>query len=153
MTTPSVQKLIEKHSLVPNPNGGWFTVDYESYVNAQMFSSIANNALTVWDDQEVRRVASGIKAVATSGQKFPFHFLKGDEIFFWHSGGPLTIIELLPPDETGGRVKEVILGPNEEAGQVYSYVVRGGTCFGFFCPSEHEYVFYSCILSPAFDPA
>lgn len=77
-----------------------------------------------------------------------FHQMKSDEIWYYHSGDPMTMHVI---DETG-KYRTTRIGPNLERGEVLSVVMRGGWVFGASVDSG-DYTLVSCAVVPGFDDA
>lgn len=88
------------------------------------------------------------------------HRIKSDELWFWHAGLPLCVVELQPPTAAGQEavVKQTLLGPLTAAPSTgpasavpsVTHVVTGGTYFGAYCPDQQEggYALVSCVVAP-----
>ena len=88
--------------------------------------------------------------------------LKSDELWFWHSGCPINVIELVPPAESGGDagVRSTVLG--QQPTGPFTHRVPGGTVFGCFVPAAAlaaasgavlppAWALVSCVVVPGFD--
>jgi predicted cupin superfamily sugar epimerase len=68
--------------------------------------------------------------------------VRSDEIWLWHSGGPLTLLI--------GDSPAITLGPDLSAGQLPHCVVPGGT-WQSARPATDAEVLVSCVVAPGFD--
>ncbi len=75
-----------------------------------------------------------------------FHRLTGDEIWHFYGGDPLRLI-LLYPD---GSSREVIMGPDVQAGQRVQFVVPAGVWQAGEIISGGKYALYGCTMAPGF---
>ncbi|MFF5109254.1 cupin domain-containing protein [Streptosporangium sp. NPDC000509] len=136
MTTPSRPPLAEALDLLPHPEGGWFRETWKTSVD-----------LTPPGYAGARATATGIYFLLEPGEESRPHVVTSDEVWFWHRGGPLTLI--LGGHE-GQPSESVILGPRVEDGQVLQALVPGGT-WQAARPTGDEGVLVSCVVSPGFD--
>jgi predicted cupin superfamily sugar epimerase len=131
-----VLKLASQMGLQPHPEGGFYRRTYESNVNASLIGG-------VWPEGTRRRAATSIKFLLPTGGRSSIHRLLSDELWFWHSGSPITIVELTP---MGPRY--TVLGDGE-----FTHMVSAGTSFGCFVPSQASgtAALVSCVVVPGFD--
>src|SRR5256885_16616325 len=96
--------LAEQLDLAPHPEGGWYR---ETWRAAVSFSPAGYDG--------PRSAATAIYFLLQPGERSRWHVVRSDELWFWHSGGPL---ELRP----GGAGAEpapgegVLLGGDSGAG-------------------------------------
>ncbi|MFB8279848.1 cupin domain-containing protein [Nocardia colli] len=99
----------------------------------------------VFDEFGPRAEAAGVSLVpGVTDSNLPgdlLGYLRSDELWLWHRGGPLVL-------NIGGE--EIVLGPDVEHGQVLQAVVPGGVSQAAR-PAGDEYVLVSCFVSPGFD--
>lgn len=122
--------------LQPHPEGGFFKEIYRS-PKEMPFEGFEGN----------RNLSTSIYFLLNAGQKSALHRIKSDEIWYFHDGGPLDIIEI---DENG---KEIItrLGKNISKGEVLQYVVKANRWFGATLPDESSFCLAGCQVTPGFD--
>ena len=125
-----------KLGLEPHPEGGYFRYAFGS----DIYRKTASGA--------ERKNYSGIYFMVTHDSPSHFHQMISDEIWYYHSGDPLTMHVI---DETGAY-RTVRLGPHLEHGEVLSVVMRGGWIFGASVDSG-DYTLVSCAVVPGFDDA
>ena len=110
--TMNKQQLIEKLSLEPHIEGGYFSRTYRSDLTT-----------SVTYDTMPRCLLSSIYYMLTDDSPIGFlHKNKSDIIHFFHGGSPLTYI-LITPD---GKLDKKILGTDLDNGQQLQLIVRGG---------------------------
>ena len=122
--------------LQPHPEGGYFRETYRS--TAEMsFPGFEEN----------RNLCTSIFFLLKAGQRSALHRIKSDEIWYFHDGGPLDIIEI---DDNG---KEIItrLGKNILQGEALQYVVKANRWFGAVLPEGSDFCLVGCQVSPGFD--
>lgn len=124
--------LAEKFDLQPHPEGGWFR---ETFRSPQTFDPMGYAG--------PRAAATAIYFVLHPGEESAWHVVKSDEIWFWHSGGPLTL-------RFGGGgdhpeyEHEVTLSPEQPQVLVPAGVWQAAVPQG-------EPVLVSCVVAPGFD--
>ncbi|GGK67263.1 hypothetical protein Sme01_09730 [Sphaerisporangium melleum] len=83
------------------------------------------------------------------GEESVWHAVRSDEVWFWHRGGPLTLV-LGGDGDRPGIGQEITLGPGVEQGQVPQALVPAGTWQAARRAGDQE-VLVSCVVSPGFD--
>lgn len=148
-----IPPLARQLDLEPHPEGGWFRETWRS-------------PLTVAPEgyQGTRSVATAIYFLLHPGERSCWHVNRSDELWLWHSGGPLTLRMggRSAPDDVGadglsgpgaaappGAV-DVLLGPDLFAGQQPQALIPGGT-WQCAAPATDEPVLVSCVVAPGFD--
>lgn len=130
--------LARQLDLQPHPEGGWFRETWRSPV------SFAPEGY-----QGTRSAATAIYFLLHPGEQSRWHVVRSDELWFWHSGGPLTLRlggDGAEPQETAA----VFLGPDVTAGQHPQALVPAG-CWQRAAPASDEAVLVSCVVAPGFD--
>ncbi|QRR11777.1 cupin domain-containing protein (plasmid) [Burkholderia sp. MS455] len=125
---------IKKLGLEAHPEGGYYRFAFGSDV----VRKTANGA--------ERRDYSGIYYMVTHDSPSHFHQMKSDEIWYYHSGAPLTMHFL----DGAGKYHTARLGPNIEHGEALSIVMHGGWIFGASVDSG-DFTLVSCAVVPGFD--
>jgi uncharacterized protein len=131
-------QLAEQLDLQPHPEGGWFRETWRS-----PFSFRPGGY------QGERSAATAIYYLLHPGERSRWHVVRSDELWFWHSGGALTL-------RLGGNGAEPVadrgraLGRDLSAGQQPQALVPGGV---WQCaePAGDEPVLVSCVVAPGFD--
>ncbi|MFE1293709.1 cupin domain-containing protein [Streptomyces sp. NPDC058731] len=121
--------------LEPHPEGGWYR--------------------RMWAASEVVQTARGRRPAATAihyllepGERSRRHRVTGDELWLWHSGGPLSLTHSASPHDTAAAT--FLLGPDRAAGQVLSATVPGGRWQSARSLGP-EPVLVTCVVAPGFD--
>jgi predicted cupin superfamily sugar epimerase len=156
--------LARQLDLQPHPEGGWFRETWRSPVT---FAPPGYEG--------TRSAATAIYFVLHPGERSRWHVVRSDELWFWHSGGPLTLrlggdsppgdggpsdggpSDRRPsdggrPDGSPAAVVDVLLGPDVLSGQQPQALVPGGT-WQCAAPATDEPVLVSCVVAPGFDYA
>ena len=130
------QQLIEKLSLEPHIEGGYFSRTYRSDLTTP-----------VPYDTMPRCLLSSIYYMLTDDNPIGFlHKNKSDIIHFFHGGSALTYI-LITPD---GKLDKKILGADLNKGQQMQLIVRGGY-WKATALAAGEFGLISEVVSPGFE--
>ena len=124
----SVEEVITKLNLVPHPEGGYFSQTYisEDKVNSShLFSSI----IFMLCENDVSH----------------FHRLKGDELWYYHDGESIEIVEITDD----GKLITTSLGKNIQNGEKLQHLVKKGSIFGSIM-KKPGFSIVGCMVSPAF---
>jgi uncharacterized protein len=132
---PAVAEALE---LLPHPEGGWFR---ETWRTSATFEPSGYGG--------VRQSATGIYFLLQPGERSVWHVVRSDEVWFWHRGGPLTLL-LGGMGDRPDEQQTITLGPDVEHGQVPQALVPAGTWQAAH-PAGAEGVLVSCVVSPGFD--
>jgi predicted cupin superfamily sugar epimerase len=130
--------VAEALRLLPHPEGGWYRETWRTSTGCEPPG---------YDG--VRQSATGIYFLLQPGEESVWHVVRSDEVWFWHRGGPLTLV-LGGAGERPGEETVVTLGPGVENGQVPQALVPGGT-WQAARPAGTQGVLVSCVVSPGFD--
>lgn len=133
MSRPELAELLD---LAPHPEGGWFRETWRA------------PAEFVPDGYGGKRAsATGIYFLLHPGERSRWHVVRSEELWLWHRGGPLT---LSIAERPGEDVRELILGPDVERGQLPQLLVPAGMWQAAEPAGDRE-VLVSCVVSPGFD--
>ena len=127
--------------LLPHPEGGWFRETWR-----------AGPAGTPAGYPGRRAAATAIYFLLPAGARSCWHGVRSDELWLWHSGGPLALLLGGAGPRPAAGLAAVILGPDLAAGQVPQHVVPGG-CWQSARPAAAQEVLVSCVVAPGFDAA
>ena len=138
--TPPISSLISTLQLEPHPEGGYFKQWYSSSL------SLSQDLDDRWERNSIRSTSTAIWYVCPKGGKSSLHSIKSDELWFWHGGVPLMVVELQSTSSTSTSVepivKQTLLGPLGLPGCQSTHIVKGGTYFGAYCPTIAELLTY-----------
>ncbi len=134
MVEPMSDNTVDLLGLLPHPEGGWYRETWRSGVEFEPAGYEGSRA-----------TATAIYFLLRPGEVSRWHVVKSDELWFWHSGGPLTL--RLREDDI---VTEVTLGPDLVAGQRPQVLVPGGV-WQAAEPAGGVQVLVSCVVAPGFD--
>jgi uncharacterized protein len=127
---PRTAELLD---LAPHPEGGWYRETWRS------------------GPESVPAGYPGPRAAATviyflllPGEQSRWHRVRSDEVWLWHSGGPLSILD------GGAGAVPAPAGEAVTVGQVPQHVVPGGHWQAAHPGADTE-VLVSCVVAPGFD--
>jgi predicted cupin superfamily sugar epimerase len=132
--------LAQRLDLQPHPEGGWFRQTWRSPVS---FEPAGYGG--------PRRAATAIYFLLHPGERSRWHVVRSDELWLWHSGGPLQLRtggSGAAPAAAGHPV--VLLGSDLSAWQQPQVLIPGGT---WQCaePAGQQPVLVSCVVAPGFE--
>ena len=123
-------------NLIPHPEGGYYREIYRNRMQ-----------LKLPDYEGNRSIGTSIYFLLEKGQVSSLHRIKSDEIWYYHDGGTIEIVEM---DECGNEVI-TLLGKNISNGEKLQHVVSANTWFGARLTKESEFCLVGCQVSPGFD--
>jgi len=122
----------------PHPEGGWYR---ETWRSTAVFVPPGYDG--------PRSAATAIYFLLHPGEESAWHVVRSDELWFWHSGGPLTL-RLGGSADRPGPGTEVLLGADVAAGQRPQVLIPGGV-WQAAAPASDAPVLVSCVVAPGFD--
>jgi uncharacterized protein len=125
--------MVDRLRLEPHPEGGWYRETYRSGVSFEPAG---------YDG--VRSAATAIYFLLHPGERSRWHVVRSDELWFWHSGGPLTL-SLGGDGPDPGEAETVVLGPDRPQALVPGGVWQAAE------PAGAEPVLVSCVVAPGFE--
>ena len=126
----TAKQWIDQLHLEAHPEGGYFQrTDYSEDKYTRNGKELA--------------LYTNIYFLLTPESPSHFHQLVSDEMWFYHTGSPLTVHSL----HEDGRYTKTVLGLNE--GQVLHHNVKAGVVFG--STVDEGYALVSCTVVPGFD--
>lgn len=131
----TVEKWIDYYQLEPHPEGGFF-----NQVEKPKDMLDEGNG-------KFRARYTSIYFLLTHDNPSRFHRLTSDEIWYYHTGSPLTV-HMISPE---GEYSSVELGTNLNSGQVLQYTVPKGYLFGSTVEETDSYALVSCMVAPGFE--
>lgn len=138
--TATAAEIIGRLGLVRHPEGGWFR---ESYRSAETIAAAALPGRFT----AARSLSTSIYFLLEQGDISAFHRIKSDELWYFHTGAPLTI-HIISAD---GVYRAELLGGDLDAGAVYQAVVPAGSWFGAELAGDGAFALVGCAVSPGFD--
>ena len=122
--------------MIPHPEGGFYKENFRS-----------NQSLEFPGFDGERSICTSIYFLLEQGQTSSLHRIKSDEIWYFHDGQTLEIIEL---DEYGNEII-TRLGKNILDGDVLQHGVVAGRWFGARPSLGASFCLVGCQVSPGFD--
>ena len=115
MTQRPRPRTAELLDLAPHPEGGWYRETWR-----------AGPASHPDGYPGLRAAATGIYFLLAPGEESRWHRVRSDEVWLWHAGGPLLMLDGGDGDRPSGQPETTTLGPGLETGDVPQHVVPGG---------------------------
>jgi predicted cupin superfamily sugar epimerase len=128
------KEIIEQLQLLPHPEGGYYRETYRS--EEEMTTSGGDR----------RKVCTAIYYLLEGPDKSHFHRIRSDELWFFHAGEPLEILEIRE-----GQLKTITLGRSLLGEEMPFAVIPGNTWFAAHIKSSSAYSLVSCVVAPGFD--
>lgn len=135
---PSVQQLIDRFSLQPHPEGGYYK---ETYRSSETIPAGTLPDRFTGD----RYYSSAIYFLLEQGNFSAFHRIQSDECWHFYAGDTLWV-HMIAPD---GHLTTIDLG--NQPGTVYQAVVPAGYWFASETAPGGDFSFVGCTVAPAFD--
>lgn len=129
-------QYIDKLQMLPHPEGGYYKESYRS-----------NHSIQVNGFDGERSMCTSIFFLLEKGQKSALHRIKSDEIWYFHDGQTLEIIEL----DSEGNEQITRLGKDILNGELLQHVVPAGIWFGARLAAHSDFCLVGCQVSPGFD--
>ena len=134
------ETIIRQLGLQPHPEGGFYRETYRSG------ETIAAAALPPRYGKD-RSFSTAIYYLLTPDSFSSLHRLQSDELFHFHLGDPVTMLQL----HEDGRGETITLGQDILAGQQLQVVVPRGVWQGMFLNDGGRFALLSTTVSPGFD--
>jgi uncharacterized protein len=134
------ETIIARLGLQPHPEGGFYRETYRSR------ETIAAAALPPRYGDE-RNLSTAIYYLLTPDSFSSLHRLQSDELFHFHLGDPVTMLQL----HGDGRGETIALGHDILAGQQLQVVVPRGVWQGMFLNDGGRFALLGTTVSPGFD--
>lgn len=135
----SADYFIKNLDMIAHPEGGFYK---EIYISEE---KITSNELKI-DYEGSRILWTSIYFLLRDGEVSNFHRLKSDEMWYYHSGSPLTIYMISPK---GDLITEQ-LGLGIENGEKPQVLVPKDYIFGS-AMNNKGYALVGCMVSPGFE--
>ena len=135
----TAEYFVENLNMTAHPEGGFYKETFASTEN------ISDKDLDV-NFEGSRMLWTSIYFLLRDGEVSNFHRLKSDEMWYYHSGSPLTIYIISPE----GKLTIEQLGLNIENGEKPQVLVQKNYIFGSAMNNE-GYALVGCNVSPGFE--
>lgn len=136
MVRPPLAEALDLH---PHPEGGWYRETWAAPVRVRPSGYPGERA-----------AATAILFLLEPGEESRWHRVRSDEVWFWHRGGPLSLLLGGAGEQPRAQPDVVTLGAALEDGATPQAVVPGRT-WQAARPVIAESVLVSCVVSPGFD--
>ncbi len=134
------QQLVDKYSLQPHPEGGWYKQTYKST------ESVAAAALPERFGGD-RPFSTAIYFLLEQGNFSAFHRIKSDECWHFYAGDTLQVYVI----QQDGTLKIISLGQAIENDELFQYVVPANCWFASRPAPGSAFSFVGCTVAPGFD--
>ena len=134
------QQLVDKYSLQPHPEGGWYKQTYKST------ESVAASALPERFGGD-RPFSTAIYFLLEQGNFSAFHRIKSDECWHFYAGDTLQVYVI----QQNGPLKIISLGQAIENDELFQYVVPANCWFASRSAPGSAFSFVGCTVAPGFD--
>jgi len=131
--------FVKNLEMIEHPEGGFYKEIFASAEN------ISDRDLNV-EFEGSRILWTSIYFLLRDGEVSNFHRLKSDEMWYYHSGSPLTIYMISPE----GELTSEQLGLNIEKGEKPQVLVPKNYIFGS-AMNNAGYALVGCMVSPGFE--
>jgi len=131
--------FVKNLEMIEHPEGGFYKEIFASAEN------ISDRDLNV-EFEGSRILWTSIYFLLRDGEVSNFHRLKSDEMWYYHSGSPLTIYMISPE----GELTSEQLGLNIEKGEKPQVLVPKNYIFGS-AMNNGGYALVGCMVSPGFE--
>ncbi|HGG0417692.1 cupin domain-containing protein [Clostridium botulinum] len=131
--------FIEELHMTAHPEGGYYK---ESFISAENITD--SDLTTTFEDKRI--LWTSIYFLLRNGEVSNFHRLKSDEMWYYHSGSPLTIYMITPE----GEFITEQLGLDIEKGEKPQVLVPKNYIFGS-AMNNKGYALVGCMVSPGFE--
>jgi uncharacterized protein len=125
--------------LAPHPEGGWYRETWR-----------AGPESVPAGYPGPRAAATGIYFLLTAGEESAWHRVRSDEVWLWHSGGPLIMFDGGTDEVPSAAPDAVTVGPDLAVGQAPQHLVPAGH-WQSARPAGAAEVLLSCVVAPGFD--
>ncbi len=125
--------------MTAHPEGGYYK---ESFISAENITD--SDLTTTFEDKRI--LWTSIYFLLRNGEVSNFHRLKSDEMWYYHSGSPLTIYMITPE----GELITEQLGLDIEKGEKPQVLVPKNYIFGS-AMNNKGYALVGCMVSPGFE--
>lgn len=132
----NAKTYVNELNMLPHPEGGYYKENFRSESSFQ-FEGFEGE----------RSICTSIYFLLEKGQTSALHRIKSDEIWYFHDGQTLEIIEL----DSIGNERITRLGKDLLNGEVLQHVVPANTWFGARLAPESDFCLVGCQVSPGFD--
>ena len=136
----TAEEAVALLGLQPHPEGGFYR---ETYRAPEVLARIALPERFAGP----RAMSTAILYLLPEGGKSRLHRIASDELWHFHLGGPLEIVELTE----SGQVEKTILGGALDRGEVLQKAVAAGRWFGARPKAGSGWCLVGCTVAPGFD--
>jgi len=133
--TMTAESIIKQYGLKPHPEGGYYLEIFRSDI--QVASS--NN--------KSRSACTSIFYLLNDQEKSHFHRLSADELWFYHFGEAIEIIQVTE----SGYAERIMLGSRFDHGEQLQATIKANTWFAARVKDGRGFGLVSCVVAPGFE--
>ncbi|CAK9252043.1 unnamed protein product [Sphagnum jensenii] len=126
-----IEKYISDLSLIPHPEGGWYSETYRSDETTTDLPAGFTGA---------RHFSTAIYFLVPGTTFSAFHRIRSDELWHFYDGDMLQVFVI----DEAGALRIIELGRDTDQGQVFQAVVRRGTWFASRCAAPGGFSLAGC---------
>jgi predicted cupin superfamily sugar epimerase len=136
----SARYWIEKLNLVKHPEGGYYREVYrsEEFVHKKNLPDRYSS---------YRSFSTSIYFLLEKDDFSAFHRLKSDELWHFYEGSAIHLVIIFP----GGEFREIVMGRDAKANEVFQAVIPKGCWFAAYGGGEGSFSLAGCTVAPGFD--
>jgi uncharacterized protein len=135
----NAENYIHHLKLNPHPEGGYYRETF------RCATALKPNCIPGFEND--RNLFTSIYFLIQKSNFSAFHKIKSDELWNFHSGDSIEIIEITP----SGTLTITHLGINVAAGEKFQHVVPAGNWFGSRVKQGGQFSLVGCMVAPGFD--
>jgi predicted cupin superfamily sugar epimerase len=136
----TAEEAVARLGLRPHPEGGFYRETYRA-------SGVIPREALPERFRGPRAVSTAILYLLPEGAKSRLHRIASDELWHFHLGGPLELVELAP----NGKTETTVLGSGIERGEILQKAVAAGRWFGARPRPGAGWCLAGCTVAPGFD--
>jgi uncharacterized protein len=136
----TAEEVASRLNLAPHPEGGFYRETYRS-------PEVLPRAALPERFAGPRAISTAILYLLPEGARSRLHRIASDELWHYHLGGPLEIVEITE----AGIVEKSILGGDLEHGEILQKAVAAGRWFGARPKAGASWCLAGCTVAPGFD--
>ena len=140
MQTLTADQLVQKYSMLPHPEGGFYKETY------RCIQTIPQQILSRRFAGE-RNISTAIYFLLEQGNFSGFHKIKSDECWHFYAGGPMNVYVI----HINGHMETIKLGNDIGQSQTFQHVVPSGCWFASEPAPNSAFSFVGCTVAPGFD--
>lgn len=140
MQTITPNQLVQKYTMLPHPEGGFYKETY------RCTQTIPQQILSRKFSGE-RNISTAIYFLLEQGNFSAFHKIKSDECWHFYAGSAMNVYVI----HINGHLETIKLGNDITQAQTFQHVVPSGCWFASEPATGSAFSFVGCTVAPGFD--